>query len=307
MQLFSKKNKHILNTRSLSIKSTRARRELIEQQFEEVFRNELRRLRCPENIILNFGTQRSVPRIEQNIGEGYSLQDIFSEGEQKSIALAEFITEITVSGHKGPVIFDDPVNSLDHERINVVAKRLIDLSFERQTVIFTHNVLLFYAIEQIFKDRKPSLEYIFYSVEKDLDFTGYLYENVPPHKETFRTYENKIKVILSTSRDERTQRESKLAQEGYNHLRSAIELLVEDEIFQQVVKRYKRNIGFGQFERVDGTTLDSIKHELTSIFHQCCCYIEAHSNPMELPELPTLGQLKQDYERVKEIYSLFKR
>jgi hypothetical protein len=298
-------NKQKFNTRGLSTKSTSARRELIEQRFEEIFTEELRKLKCPLSISLNFGTQRSIPKLEQNINNQFSLHDVFSEGEQKSVALANFITELKISGTIGPVIFDDPVNSLDHERISIVAKRLIHLSLERQTIIFTHNVLLFYAIEQIIKESKMSIDYIYYTVEKDLNFTGYLYENVPPHKETYRTYESKINSILNSSKDERTQRESKLAQEGYNHLRSAIELLVEDEIFKQVVKRYKRNITFGQFEKINGTTFDTIKEELTEVFHQSCCYIEAHSNPVELAELPTLEQLKQDFERIKEIRKLF--
>jgi wobble nucleotide-excising tRNase len=243
--------------------------------------------------------------LEQNINNKFTLQEVFSEGEQKSVALANFITELRISGKNGPVVFDDPVNSLDHERISIVAKRLIQLSLERQMIIFTHNVLLFYAIEQIIKDSKINISYNYYSVEKDLEYTGYLYENVPPHKESFKTYEAKINVILNSPKEVRTQRESKLAQEGYNHLRSAIELLVEDEIFKQVVKRYKRNIMFGQFEKINGTTLDVIKQELTEAFNQCCSYIEAHSNPEELAELPILEQLNRDFIKIKEIRKLF--
>lgn len=299
-------SKKKFNTRSLSIKSSNARKDLIEKRFEDLFKEELRKLRCPENITISFGTQKSVPKIEQNINKQYSLEDIFSEGEQKSVALANFITELRISEQFDPVIFDDPVNSLDHQRINIVARRLIHLSLERQTIIFTHNVLLFYAIEQIISDSKIKLEYQYYTVDKDLNNTGYLYENVPPHKETYKTYVSKVNLILSSSKEERVQRESKLAQEGYNYLRSAIELLVEDEIFKKVVKRYKRNITFGQFEKINGTTLDSIKQELTDVFHQCCCYIEAHSNPEELADLPTLEQLKLDFERIKEIRELFK-
>jgi recombinational DNA repair ATPase RecF len=299
------KNKVKFNTRGLSQKSSKARKELIEHKFQEIFDEEIKRLKCPSTISLNFGTQKSNPRIEQNINNQYSLQEVFSEGEQKSVALANFITELRVSEKKDPIIFDDPVNSLDHERINIVAKRLLQLSLERQVIIFTHNVLLFYALEQIIKDSKMKLAYNYYTVEKDLEFTGYLYENVPPHKESFRTYETKINKILNSSKEERRQRESKLAQEGYNYLRSAIELLVEDEIFKNVVKRYKRNITFGQFEKVNGTNLDQIKEELTEVFNQCCCYIEAHSNPEELAELPTLEQLNQDFDSVKVIRKLF--
>ena len=66
--------------------------------------------------------------------------------QQKAIALAEFLTELQLEKIKAPVIFDDPVNSLDHNIIDEVARRLMNLSSERQIVVFTHSVLLFNSL-----------------------------------------------------------------------------------------------------------------------------------------------------------------
>jgi len=70
----------------------------------------------------------------------YYLSDILSEGEQKAIALAEFLTELQLDLGRSPVIFDDPVNSLDHRMIDEVAKRLIRLSKTRQLSILTDSI-----------------------------------------------------------------------------------------------------------------------------------------------------------------------
>ncbi|CAM3854815.1 AAA family ATPase [Mesobacillus thioparans] len=297
--------KGLLNTRSLSRISTLARKELIQDQFKEVFENELKHLKCEKNISLDFGTQAGSPKLRQVIGSQYSLGDVLSEGEQKSIALAHLLTELKISNQFGPIIFDDPVNSLDHERINIVAQRLIRLSEERQVIILTHSILFFNSIEQFMKDRKPNINYKYYTVESKGNSTGHLYEDTPPHKEKFRTYQGKIKDLLNTSAVNKEVMGSSAAIQGYGYLRSAIELLVEDEIFKSVIKRYRRDIKFGQVEEIDGQGFDNVKQELTDIFNEACAYIDAHSNPLEAAYTPNLNQLERDLNRVIAIKSRF--
>lgn len=299
------KIKSLLNTRSLSRISTQARRELIQDQFQEIFKNELKQLKCEKDISLDFGTQAGSPKIRQAIGSQYALSDVLSEGEQKSIALAHLLTEIKVSNQLGPIIFDDPVNSLDHERINIVAQRLIRLSEERQVIIFTHSILFFNSIEQYMKDRKPNLNYKYYTVESKTNSTGHLYEDTPPHKEKFKTYQGKIRDLLNTSAENKEVIGSAAAIVGYGYLRSAIELLVEDEIFKSFIKRYRRDIKFGQFEEINGQGFDNIKQDLTDIFNEACAYIDAHSNPLEAAYTPNLNQLENDLNRVIAIKSRF--
>ena len=115
-----------------------------------------------------------------------------------------------------------------------------------------------------------------------------------------------MKVIFSLPKEERTAKESELAIQGYDSLRSAIELLVEDNIFKKTVKRYKRNISMGMFETIDGAYIDEVKERLNTIFEQACGYIEPHSNPEEEAEPPTLQQLKDDFDEISAIYDRVK-
>jgi wobble nucleotide-excising tRNase len=41
---------------------------------------------------------------------------ILSEGEQRALALAGFLTEVALTDGSGPIVVDDPVSSLDRER-----------------------------------------------------------------------------------------------------------------------------------------------------------------------------------------------
>ena len=81
-----------------------------------------------------------------------AFKDLFTAGidyilQQFDVALAEFLTELQLDKSKAPVIFDDPVTSLDHKIVDEVARRLVGLSIERQVNVFTHSILLFNSIK----------------------------------------------------------------------------------------------------------------------------------------------------------------
>jgi energy-coupling factor transporter ATP-binding protein EcfA2 len=69
--------------------------------------------------------------------------DILSEGEQRALALAAFLTEVAVTEGNGPIIVDDPVSSLDRDRGLKVAERIASEAQTRQVVVFTHDLVFF--------------------------------------------------------------------------------------------------------------------------------------------------------------------
>lgn len=74
--------------------------------------------------------------------------DVLSEGEQRALALSCFLAELIEIGAEHGIIIDDPVSSLDHSRMEAVAKRLVaEASAGRQLIIFTHNIMFHYMME----------------------------------------------------------------------------------------------------------------------------------------------------------------
>ena len=69
--------------------------------------------------------------------------DILSEGEQRALALAGFLTEVALTDGSGPIVVDDPVSSLDRDRGRRVAEQLADEATRRQVVVFTHDIIFF--------------------------------------------------------------------------------------------------------------------------------------------------------------------
>lgn len=71
-----------------------------------------------------------------------TLPQVLSEGEKTALGLAAFFTEARLDASKSSLILDDPASSLDHVRREMVARRLVDLSLDRQIIVFIHDVAL---------------------------------------------------------------------------------------------------------------------------------------------------------------------
>lgn len=69
-------------------------------------------------------------------------REVLSEGEQRIVALAAFLADATGSDRSLPIVFDDPVSSLDQRFEEAVANRLAELAETRQVLVFTHRLSL---------------------------------------------------------------------------------------------------------------------------------------------------------------------
>lgn len=292
------------NTTSISRKTSSAREELVRQDFEDLFKKELAALRKANlKIDISFGTDRGSSKVFQNINR-HALVDILSEGEQKAIALAEFLSELQLDNIKAPIVFDDPVNSLDHRIIDEVGKRLIELSKQRQVIVFTHSILLLHSLIQqseLDHHKQANIQFIFHRVKENFGTTGLLDEVEEVNSYTY--YTKTLNVVLQTNPE--GQDEAKLAAEGYGHLRSAIEITVEDDLFKRTIKRYKKGVAFPSLLRVNGNKIDEHKAKLNDIYEKCCVSIAGHSSPEEIQTTPKIEELKSDYEEFKKIRKEF--
>ena len=302
-----KQNTNCFSTNAVSRKASEARNNLIAGNFNEIFQKELKDLRRSDILVnIDFKTEKGKSLLIQNIRSEYTLSEVLSEGEQKSIALAEFLTELQLEKSNAPIIFDDPVTSLDHHIIDEVARRLVKLSRDRQVVIFTHSILLFNSIKQKSElNSFNNLEFKYYEVQKDIENTGYLYESPTLRENSFNYYKKRINEIIDTSREERKLRENELAIEGYNKLRAAIEVLIENDILKSTVKRYRKNVALTSFERINGELIDKHKEKIYSIFERCSKYTDAHSNITQEGQEPSLEELKLDLDAINAIKKEF--
>jgi len=129
--------------------------ELTETALTEVlvdrFTRETDRLGLEHVTLRTVGGRRGVLRYRAGfVGatQEVPLPEVLSEGEQTALGMAGFLAEVWTDPSKSGVIFDDPVSSLDHERRDKVAERLVALAAERQTIVFTHDVAFVLALKK---------------------------------------------------------------------------------------------------------------------------------------------------------------
>lgn len=113
--------------------------QMINESFDALFNEECTALRAPALHVEFVGRQGRAQRRKVLSGK-HKPSKVLSEGEQKVLAIADFLAEARLAGITAPVIFDDPVSSLDHRRINEVAQRIASLAATTQVIVFTHDI-----------------------------------------------------------------------------------------------------------------------------------------------------------------------
>ena len=232
----------------------------------------------------------------------YSLKDkhiseIFSEGERKIHALADFLALCKTNNFKGIYIFDDPVNSLDEDNIEVVCQRILELLNEgNQVLVFTHNLFFLYSlIEHNYdKEKITKLERLRDSIYLEKEVL------VGRNIELKKVYEEMEKRLKSLSKkDEQNISEYEL-KEIYNLMSGYLESFVEVKLFKEVVIRYRANIRMHSLGRVKGTDL-SIIDDLMSLYNKTSRKCSRHSQPIPAPA-PKYNELLIDFEHLKDNY-----
>jgi energy-coupling factor transporter ATP-binding protein EcfA2 len=279
--------------RSLTESAKQASEELLNKGFEKRFQDECRRLRAP-NVTLNFpGRQGQVTR--RKMVAAYKPNQVLSEGEQKVLALADFLAEVTAVPASSPVIFDDPITSMDYRRIHEVCDRVVALANNHQIIVFTHNI--WFAAELLAKADKKKWKY--YDIRTEGGGSGMLSSANHPRVDTIAQVSNRVKKMIDGAEKTDGEVRAALVEKGYEELRGLCEIVVEHEILKGVVQRYAPNLMMTKVEKINVGKLQESVSAVMPVFEKSCRYIASHSQPIETQGIrPTLDELKADYEAV---------
>ncbi|MDD3854654.1 hypothetical protein [Sulfurimonas sp.] len=233
--------------------------------------------------------------------KGKDPSAILSEGEQKVIALADFIAETNITTINKGVIFDDPVNSLDEERKSVIAERLVSISDNKQVIVFTHDLVFVSSLINYSTDN--SLLHECHWVENRNGKPGQVWlRNSPTYEKVYRSAEPVNKFYSDANKDECApeQREF-LVKSGFTALRTCYEVLVINDLFKNVVQRYNERVSIDSLSSVYFN--ETLINELLDSFAQCCRYMEGHTHSdkyaYKKPEPSTLNEEIQRYEAIR--------
>ena len=290
--------------RSLTDTSKLASEQLLNHNFETTFTAECRALHAPA-VTLDFPGRRGQPARRKSLTPDYRLSAILSEGEQKVIALADFVAEATLRRSATPLVFDDPVTSLDYKRLQYVVNRLVQLSETQQIIVFTHNI--WFTMELLGKFDKDRESCSYYDVSEDGNALGIVSRGESPKLDTWNDRKQRINLLIGRVRQEREKAmRDVLLEKGYDDLRGACEIVVEQNLLQKVVQSYNPNVMVNNLLRMKFGDLPSASNTVCDIFDRCCRFTGAHKQPMEtLSVRPTLEKLEEDWKELQAVHSRF--
>jgi hypothetical protein len=219
-----------------------------------------------------------------------------SEGEQKAIALADFLAEAGLPSIAAPIVFDDPVNSLDYKRLRHVVDRIVQLSATRQVVVFTHNI--WFTAELLARfEKAPAEDCRYYEISSEGDSIG-LIEAVPhgPKWDTPKEIAKKIEERIRNAEKATGVAREDLIRGAYSSIRGWCETFVEQELLAGVSARYRPHVRMTVLPQIRSDRIEAATKVVLPIFESACRITDAHSQPLEtLGIKPTLEELKKDW------------
>ena len=297
-----------LRTRPISDKSKELTQKVVSGELRNALNNELSKLGVSRlRMILK---DRAVAgktwyKLVLDLPVVSNINSILSEGEQRGVAIASFLAELSLADHHGGIVFDDPVSSLDHHSRQKVAKRLVEEAAKRQVIVFTHDtVFLGELLEVIIASGVP---YMVHHLEWEGDRPGVVREGLPWHHQSWRERIDSLRKLQKRLEKGWPMYPSAADEVGmrtaYSYLRSTIERVVEDQVFAGVVKRYRDWVKVDQLKHVVGFCDDECS-EIERLNKKCSDVTEAHDAPSArnkaVPEPKDLARDIADLEELTE-------
>ncbi|HDO1323507.1 TPA: AAA family ATPase [Aeromonas veronii] len=279
--------------------------------LQAAFSEELKKLRFKN---FNVDTETRGHRGKQMLrlrltGKTNGITDVASEGEQKCVALASFMAELTVDDRKSAIIFDDPINSLDHKWRRMFADRIATESLVRQIIVFTHDMSFLKMLEESCDAVQSKLNII--SIAKLGDTSGYPYPEPPwDAKNTVSRIgylKNELPNLkrMEASGDLKYELHAKLI---YNQMRETWERLVEEWLLRKVVERFSRGVKTQSLKEIMDDVTSDDNNIINAAMSKCSTYMYGHDNATGLAvDCPQYSEIEQDVTALDTYFKALKK
>jgi hypothetical protein len=295
----AERTKSALSPRHITEKEKELFSEIIGKSYRKLFSDECGHLGCSMPIELQTAGQKGKTVRSLAMKGGHQPDEILSEGEQKAVALADFLTEVTLNPTNAGIALDDPVTSQDHERKNLIAKRLVKEARRRQVIVFTHD--LPFLNQVILHAETEGVEFQAHWIDRSSDGApGQVTLNdVPATSKAYDTVERAKKFLAEAQNSTGTGRHDAIAK-GMGALRRTIEETVVKRLLKGVVPRWGDRVIVTGLRKVSWE--NALVDEMVDMYEELSTYIEGHSHTDEaMGAPPEVKDLEQKISRVEEL------
>ncbi|MDP3285912.1 MAG: AAA family ATPase, partial [Desulfobacterales bacterium] len=293
---------------AISIKAGEIAEKVITTDYIKRFSDELDNLgakRIKVELIktrVSYGKAMHSIRLKGVKADGIAPLDILSEGEKRIVELAAFLADVTGQPNKSPIIFDDPISSLDQDFEEKTIDRIIELSADRQVIVFTHR-LSFLGI--LCDKSNPDVV----CIRNESWGTGEP-GDIPmfgkkPDKALKKLHDERLPQAEHSLQEHGSEAYYPLAKSICNDFRILVERIIELVLLADVIQRHRRDIN----------TKGKIEH-LCKIRKEDCKIIDyfmtkyskyEHSQSLESPvDVPEPESIRNDIEKLLKWHDEYK-
>jgi len=283
-------------TAQITTKSSELTKQFVTDAFQKRFKDELKilGLRTLEVALEPVKGKKGETKFGLRLvsASRHKVVDIASEGEQRCIALAAFLSELSQASHQSALVFDDPVSSLDHWHREKIASRLVVESKERQVIVFTHDVV--FLNDLLAFAEKAAIPPHVLSLEWNDGLPGRHVQGLPwdskPPLECLRELDQYQKKLSEKWNPQPNASNVESMRHAYSRLRSTMERIVEKELLSGIVSRFESQIITGRIRDVIGIH-QSECDEARRLVQRCHDITDAHApSQAAIPDPTELAQ-----------------
>ena len=296
-----------LNTRAISSKSKELAGKAVTEGLRNALESEFRSLGiCHVKTKLAERSEKGKTkhRLVLDLPTTALLQQVLSEGEQRAISLASFLAELRLANHRGAIVFDDPVSSLDHWRRRDVARRLVEEAKIRQVIILTHDTTFLAQLQE--QIEATGVQHAIRHLAWCDNRPGNVFDGLPwehaSYKERIDCLEKQQKRLekLPWPPYPNASEANDMIRQ-YDLLRATIERVVQDVILGGTVQRYKDYIEVKKLAAVIGFQQAEFD-EIMRLYRTCHGIVTTH-DPASAKNAapPTPVALKGDIDALKAL------
>lgn len=277
-------------------------------KLQATFLDELKKLNFKHLKVETFTTGKagqSMLRLKLS-NNNTKIPDIASEGEQKCIALAGFLAELIVDNRKSAVVFDDPVNSLDHLWREKFAKRIVEETQVRQVIVLTHDLPFLKLLEDIANNQQVKINIC--AIRRHGLEAGYPMDEPP--WEAFNT-NKKVKTLKTQLVELKKQFNNPnpqpfilSAKAFYDNKRKTWERLVEEWLFMGVIERFNYGVKTQNLKYID--TVDAYDNKIIcDAMTKCSKHVHDSASAIGI-NFPDYDEIEADFKKLEDYFNVLK-
>lgn len=287
-----------IKTRVITNKQKELFGKYVTDDYLKTFEQECQRLNADFNInIVSRGSSGQTLKKLQI--KGNIPGKVLSEGEQRAISIANFLTEVSMDARNIGIVLDDPVCSLDHKRRSLIVKRLIEEAQIRQVVIFTHEITFFMELKT--EAERNGVMFEQETIRKICDQPGDISTLIPWQgmnvKDLTGKLKNDLQKIVSVFNSGDMDTYYYKAKEWCELLRESWERAVEEILFNDAIQRYNPCVQTQRLRKAPFThdLYTELEHGMTEC--SAWCHDQARAINANIPSVDDLKSYIECFEK----------